>query len=163
MKKIGLILGLLNTVAIAAVLGFFVYTKMLYKRPAITEGQERTRLASPQYKQALVQEHKKALIPLDPITANLDPYVDGDGKKKLHYVAISLVVEVGDETQKGRFEEIKPIVMDQVIQSIGKKTFDDLNQVQGRYLLRSQIIDATNAYLKEPLITEVYISDYLLQ
>jgi len=40
---------------------------MVYKRPAITESKER------------------GMINLEPITANLDPYVDTDGKNKTHF------------------------------------------------------------------------------
>lgn len=163
MKKLGLILGLVNTLVIAGVLGLFVYTKMVYKRPPITESDERKRLASTQKKVEVVHNQKKGIVPLDAITANLDPYTDADGKQRMHYVSLSLAVEIRDEKEIHRFDEIKPIVLDQILQQLGKKKFEDLNQVQGRYLLRSQIIDATNAYLKEPVLTEVYITDYLLQ
>lgn len=163
MKKIGLILGLVNTVAIAAVLGLFVYTKMIYKRPPITESQERKRLAQAAHKVEVVHDQKKGIVKLDAITANLDPYTGPDGKQKMHYVSISLAVEIRDEKEVSKFEEIKPIVLDQILQQLGKRKFEDLNQVQGRYLFRSTIIDATNAYLKEPLITEVYFTEFLLQ
>ncbi len=106
---------------------------------------------------------KRGLITLDPITANLDPFVDTDGQKKTHYVSLILSIEVRDEKEIPKFEFIKPVIQDQIIQQLGKRTFQDLNQVQGRYLFRSLIIDATNAYLKEPVVTEVYFSDFLLQ
>lgn len=163
MKKLGLILGLVNTLVIAGVLGLFVYTKMVYKRPPITESQERKRLASTQQKVEVVHNQKKGIVPLDAITANLDPYNTPDGKQKMHYIAMSLAVEVRSEQEVHKFDAIKPIVLDQILQQLGKKTFEDLNQVQGRYLFRSLIIDATNAYLKEPVITEIYFTDFLLQ
>ncbi len=163
MKKLGLILGLVNALVIAAVLGLFVYTKMIYKRPPITEGQERKRLAKAEHKTEVVHDQKKGIVVLDPITANLDPFIDTDGKKKMHYISITLAIEIRDEKEIHKFEEIKPIVLDQILQQLGKRKFDDLNQVQGRYLFRSLIIDATNAYLKEPVITEVYFTDFLLQ
>lgn len=163
MGKLGLILGLVNTVAIMAVLGLFVYTKMIYKRPAITESKERARMESQAHKEAVLRSAKRGLITLEPMTANLDPYTDTDGKQKTHYVSLTLSVEVRDEKEIPKFEFIKPVIQDQIIQSLGKKTFADLNQVQGRYLFRSLIIDATNAYLKEPVVTEVYFSDFLLQ
>ena len=163
MNKLGLILGLVNTVVIAGVLGLFVYTKMVYKRPSITESQERQRLAKTQHKAEVVKSLKKGLVPLSPITANLDPYTDANGKQKMHYIALSLTVEIRDEKEIKKFEEIKPIIHDQILQQLGKKKFEDLNQVQGRYLFRSSIIDATNAYLKDQIVTEVYFTDFLLQ
>lgn len=163
MNKLGLILGLVNTLVIAGVLGLFVYTKMVYKRPPITESQQRKRLASPEKKVEVVHNQKKGLVHLDAITANLDPFTDLDGKQKLHYVSLSLSVEIRDEKEVSKFEAIKPIVLDQILQQLGKRKFEDLNQVQGRYLFRSLIIDATNAYLKEPVVTEVYFTNFLLQ
>lgn len=161
MKNLGLILGLVNTVVVAAVLGLFVYTKMVYKRPAITEEQQRKRFKKPDH--PVEANHTKGMIMLEPITVNLDPYKDPDGKEALHYVAMTLAVETRNEKENFKFEEIKPFVQDQIIQQLGKKKFEDLNQVQGRYLFRSLIIDATNDYLKEPVVTEVYFADFLLQ
>ena len=163
MNKLGSILGLVNTVVILLVLGLFVYTKMIYKRRPITESQERQRLSKVEHKTEVVRAQKKGIIPLDPIAANLDPYTDVDGKQKLHYIALTLSVEIRDENEIQKFQSIKPIVLDQIIQQIGKKKFEDLNQVQGRYLFRSMVIDATNAYLKEPVVTDVYFTDFLLQ
>jgi flagellar FliL protein len=163
MGKLGLILTLVNTLAIAAVLGLFVYAKVIYKRPAITESKERARLESKAHQEEVLHSSKRGLITLNPMTANLDPYTDTDGQKKVHYVSLTLSIEVRDEKEIPKFEDIKPVIQDQIIQQLGKRTFQDLNQVQGRYLFRSLIIDATNAYLKEPVVTEVYFSDFLLQ
>lgn len=156
-------MGLVNTLVIAAVLGLFVYTRVIYKRPPITETKERKRLTSNEHVTTVVHGQKKGLVSLDPLVANLDPFTDSDGKQKIHYVSVSLTIEIRDVKEVPKFEEIKPIVLDQIIQQLAKKKFEDLNQVQGRYLFRSQIIDATNAYFKEPIVTEVYFTDFLLQ
>jgi flagellar basal body-associated protein FliL len=160
MKKIGLILVILNTVAVLAVLGLFVYTKVLFKRPAITEAKERAKLQTMTH--AVLEDTKPIVIALDPLTANLDPFTEGK-KQKVHYVSMTLAVEIRDEDQQSKFEEAKPVIMDKILHVLSKKKFDDLNQVQGRYLLRSQIIDSVNEYFASPLITEVFFSDFLLQ
>lgn len=162
MKNIGLILGLVNTVAIAAVLGLFVYTKIMYKHPVITEEMERARRVKSEKKLDPHLNAKKALIQLDPIMVNLDPFKE-NGKEKIHYATLTLAVEIRDEAEAGKFSAAKPVVMDKIIENLGKKKFEDLNQVQGRYLFRSQIIDAANAHLGAPVVTEVYFSDFLLQ
>lgn len=161
MKKIGLILGVLNTVAIAAVLGLFVYTKLVFKRPAITEEQERAKLVQAEKKPTA--EGKHVMIPIDAITVNLDPYLGEDGKQKIHYATLALTFEVRSKAEATALNRVMPVVMDKVIQNLGKKRFEDLNQVQGRYLFRSQIIDAANEYLGKPTVAEVYFSEFLLQ
>lgn len=162
MGKLGQILALLNTVAIAAVLGLFVYTKLIFKRPPITESKERAKLAMHDQKNSH-DNAKKATLVLDPITANLDPFTDTDGKQKVHYVSMTLAVEIRDEAETAKFKAAQPVVMDKVLFHLGKKKFEDLNQVQGRYVFRSQIIDAANEYLGAPVVTEVYFTDFLLQ
>ncbi|MBS1959671.1 MAG: flagellar basal body-associated FliL family protein [Bdellovibrionales bacterium] len=162
MDKLGKILGIANTVAIAVVLGLFAYTKLVYKRPAITESKERAKLATK--KPELHDNGKKVVLVLDPITANLDPYTDPtDNKQKVHYVSMTLAVEIRDESDVNKFKDAEPVVMDKVLSNLGKKKFEDLNQVQGRYVFRSQIIDAANEYLNAPVVTEVYFNDFLLQ
>jgi flagellar basal body-associated protein FliL len=161
MKKIGLILGLLNTVAVLAVLGLFVYTKILYKHPPITEAKERAKLQVSKPK--VVENFNPVLINLDPITANLDPFSDEKGKQKVHYVSLTLAIEIKDQSFQVKFEEAKPITLDKILFILSKKKFEDLNQVQGRYIFRSQVIDAMNEYFADTLVTEVFFSDFLLQ
>jgi flagellar basal body-associated protein FliL len=163
MKKLGLILGLVNTLAIVAVLGLFVYTKMLYKRPAITESKERAKLTLNQHKVDSSEALKKAIVPLDALTSNLDPYTDTDGKQKSHFVTMRLALEIRSERDVSKIEIAKPVIMDKILQNLSKKKFEDLNQVQGRYVFRSQIIDAANEFLGAPIVTDVYFSDFLLQ
>lgn len=160
-NKLGLILGVLNTVVVCAVLGLFVYTKLIFKRPAITETKERSKLYAAKPTQKDLGE-EKTLIALEPVTANLDPFEE-NGKQKVHYLSMSMSIEVRSEDDQGLFEESKPVIMDKILSILAKKKFDDLNQVQGRYIFRSQIIDAANEYMGAPVVTEVYFSDFLLQ
>lgn len=106
---------------------------------------------------------KKMTINFDPLTANLNPYLDENGKQKTHYVSMTLALEIRSEEDQPKFEEAKPVVLDKLLQILVKKKFEDLNQVQGRYLLRSQIIDAANEYLGAPIVTEIYFFDFILQ
>ena len=163
MKKIGLILGLVNTLAIAAVLGLFVYTKLIFKRPAITEDKERARIAKVESAAPVSKPSDRVLMPLDPVTVNLDGYQGADGKPKTHYASLTLSLEVRSEQDRAKVNEAKPAILDHIIQNLSKRKFEELNQVQGRYVFKSQVIDDANAYLKAPLITEVFLVDLLLQ
>jgi flagellar basal body-associated protein FliL len=97
------------------------------------------------------------------MTVNLDPYSGDDGKQKSHYAALTLVLEIRDEHETGKVALAMPVIMDKIIQNLSKKKFEDLNQVQGRYLFRSQIIDSANEFLGAPILTEVYFNSFLLQ
>ncbi len=162
-KKLGLILRLVNTIAVLAVLGLFVYTRIIFKHPVITESKERKKLLDNQNKPTSTTLARKGLISLDPITANLDPFKDTDGKQKSHFLTLTASIEIRDEKEAPRFEAVRPIIMDHILQSLSKKKFEDLDQVQGRYVFRSQIIDAANEAIGAPVVTEVYFSEFLLQ
>jgi flagellar basal body-associated protein FliL len=134
---------------------------VLFKRPEITESKERAKLTASEAK--IVPDGKHFMVAMEPITVNLDPFKGDDGKEKIHYATLTLTFELRREADAAQFEGAKPVVMDKVIQNLGKKKFEDLNQVQGRYLFRSQVIDAANEYFAAPVVTEVYFSDFLLQ
>jgi flagellar FliL protein len=163
MKKIGFILGLLNTLAIAAVLGLFVYTKLIFKRPAITESKERAKIVKKAEAPLVVDRTKTIMVPLDAVTVNLDAFTGADGKPKTHMVSMNLSLEVIDEKAKEKVEAAKPAILDRIIQNLGKRTFQELNQVQGRYVFKSQVIDEANEYLKTPAVVEVFMTDFMLQ
>ena len=163
MKKIGLILGIVNTVAIAAVLGLFAYTKLIFKRPAITESQERAKIAKSVETAPAGDRSKRVVMNLEPLTVNLDNYTGNDGKPKAHYITVTLALELRGAGDQAKIDSSKPAILDRIIQNLSKKKFEELNQVQGRYVFKSQVIDEANEYLKSPLVTEVYLLDFLLQ
>lgn len=161
MGKLGQILKILNTVVILGVLGLFVFTTLIFKRPKIVENKEREKLVAASDK-AATTEGKRILVPLEPITANLDPYNE-QGKERTHYVQMGLTLELTDEKEKDNFDRLKPVILDKINSTLSKKKFDELNQVQGRYIFRSQIIDSTNEILGGAIVLDIYFTDFLLQ
>jgi flagellar basal body-associated protein FliL len=163
MKNIGLILALLNTLAIAGVGGFYYYTKKIFKRPPITEAMERAKLEATQAANAVPVKGESSVVSLPPLTANLEPYQDEKGKTKSPYVSMKLSFEIRDKKDETKFNEALPVVLDQINAILSKMKVQDLNQVQGRYLFRSQIIDFANERLKSPIVTEIYFTEFMIQ
>lgn len=163
MKKIYLILVLVNSVAVLAVAGLFFYTRVIFKRPAITEGKERTKIEKVETGKPVLDRGERVLYPLDPVTVNLDTYTGADGKPRNHYISVTLSLEFRDSKFKTKMDDAKPVILDHVIQDLAKSKFEDLNRVQGRYLFKSRIIDKANGLLKAPAVTDVYLTDLLLQ
>jgi flagellar basal body-associated protein FliL len=174
-----LILALMNTVAILGAMGMLFYVKMVYKRPAITEEGERKRIAELRAKPMPVPT--PALIVFDPVTVNiattptLPKAADGTPVQihgKLHYVKVGFAIEIRDKERSGEIELIRPVIMDKLLSMLSRKPFHELTTVQGRYVLRTQIIDTVNELLRESsqakksedgLITSVYFTDFLAQ
>src|SRR6185437_14815327 len=98
--KSELMLPLINTVVILCVMGLLIYTKLLYKRPAITESGERARLEAQEAKNAVTAVPGMMLF--DPVTVNIQsipaPPKSLDGVPqaapgKLHYVTFGFALE----------------------------------------------------------------------
>lgn len=149
-----LILALVNTLAVVAALGTLAYTRVIYKRPQITEKAERERLASLYAKPTAPPA--PGFVKFDTFVATIQPIpgkpkpADGTQTQVLgkpHYASIGMVIEVRDIEEQGRLLAIKPFLMDQILSMLGKKAFHELTSVQGRYVLRTQIVDLANALI----------------
>ncbi len=67
---------------------------------------------------------------------------------------------------KDGFEEIvrnSPQVRDQIIRILNKKTFDDIETIQGKLFLKDQISVALNGQMKAGVVKDIYFNDFLVQ
>lgn len=178
-SKAPLLFALLNTLGLLGATGVLYYTRMAFKRPPITEVGERNRLSVEHEKPKAAT--KTGVIPFDVVTVNIraNPAKPGlaEGTShqvegKLHYASVAFTLEILDEARAGQINDIKPLLMDRFLQLLGNKAFHDLNTVQGRYVLRSQIQDMANDLIKErgrtpedqaQLVSQVYLTHFTVQ
>src|SRR4051794_37447146 len=102
-SKAPLLLALVNTLAVLAAVGTLYYTKILFKRPAITEETERKRLEEAHTKKNLTEATAPGMVTFDSVTVNIETNpaqpapTDEEGpgaiKGKLHYVTLAFSVE----------------------------------------------------------------------
>jgi flagellar basal body-associated protein FliL len=191
-SKLPLIAALLNTLVILATAGLIYYTRNIFKRPKITETQERQRIQEARAKK--LAPTVPALIKFDPMTINIAPGTPraqitnndssaaedsqketnagaspqdalppaggettlkrsegkskGDGRAgRTHYLSISFSLEIRDEKKKDAVEAVKPLFFDRLLSLLGKKNAAELNTVQGRYLLRTEILNLMNTLI----------------
>ncbi len=151
-SKILLILVLVNTLSVLGVIGLAVYTKLIFQKPKITEQAERARLEA--MKASPTPPPVSGLIEFKQVTVNIAPSgplpkpgETGEAaafKGKLHYLTLAFSLEIKDMAQQNVIEELRPRIMDRVLALLGRKSAQDLSTVQGRYILRTQIIDIAN-------------------
>ena len=174
-SKLPVLMALLNVVGALAVIGSLVYTRILYKRPAITEESERDIVAASITKVKHSENGPKALINIDTFTANIKT---GDSPTlspgappalgKMHYVSMAFSIEVREGTQD-EVDSIKAPFKDKLLHNLGKMTVEELTTVQGRYILRTQIVDLINHLINkdnknaEPVASNVYFSQFMVQ
>ena len=159
-SKLPMLVAILNTVGILTALGALVYTKILHKRPPITESQERERLMKPQPKPTA---NDPVWIKMESLRANLKPVPKTDGSFKLHYVVLSFSMEFSNPEGEKKFQERSARFTDALLQLLGAKEFDEVTSVQGRYLLRTEIQDLANKVLDESLVQNVLFTEFLAQ
>jgi flagellar basal body-associated protein FliL len=178
--SLSLLLGVLNTVLVLAAMGTLTYTRLIFKRPQITEEGERDRLVTMQTdaKPALTSGY----VSFEPTTVNISSSppqakaADGTQSQilgKLHYATIGFSMELKDISRKDDIEALRPLIMDQFLALVGRKQFHELTSVEGRYILRTQLIEVANSMaakrLKEsqadtgPLVVNLYFNQFLVQ
>ncbi len=180
-SKLPLIVALVNTLAVLGAAGFLGYSKLVYKRPKITEHTERKRLAEV----AKVDEAQApATVMFEPLVVNIQSYpnapkaADGTSRQiqgKLHYAQIGFGLEIRNEKRKEEIESLRPIIIDKIISLLGRKAFHELTTIQGRYLVRQQILDLINEVVaassakpgeepaKESLVSNVFFTHFFAQ
>ncbi len=174
---LGLILGLLNTLALVGLFGVLLYTQVLYHRPAITESNEREKIAREFAKNPA--KMKKVLIAFEPVQANLKPTPIGvqvpggpPQQMKTHYLNTTLALEIMDAEFEAVVKNRQPKFFDQLLRELGETSVDTLATVQGRFLLRSKIVGMMNDLVREesklppsapPVVTNVYFSEFVVQ
>jgi flagellar basal body-associated protein FliL len=175
-SKLPMILALVNTLAILGVIGLAVYTKLLFKKPKVTEAQERARI------KAIADAPKPiptpALIEFTQMTVNIAPTkspaasgegAEGSAKAKMHYLTLAFMLEIADDKLKAKVEELRPRIMDKMLAVLSRKAYIELSTVQGRWLLRSQFLEITNELLKQDLQTtdslavNLYFTQFIVQ
>jgi flagellar basal body-associated protein FliL len=90
---------------------------------------------------------------------------------KNHYLTTAFNLEIQDPAHAELIESLKPFLLDQLIQIAGKKTFEELSTVQGRYIFQSQLVDIANQTLakrmhpppKELIVSHLYFTTFLVQ
>ncbi|MBC7691077.1 MAG: flagellar basal body-associated FliL family protein [Methylotenera sp.] len=176
-SKLPLILALVNTVVVLAGLGTLVYTRVLYKKPPITEDGAREELEKKLAASAKKAKAVKALIKFEPMTVNIKatqssaPQAAGapPAPSKMHYVNVGFFLEIRDSDDESLIADIKPKFLDKLLQTLGNMNYEELTTVQGRYILRTKIVNLINQLANagqknaDPVATQVYFTDFVVQ
>lgn len=171
---IALILTAVNSLAVMGVLGFAVYAKLIFKRPPITESQERARIEAEVAVQPK-QNYTKTTIKFDPIQVNLKPTQVGvqvqggpPPQLKTHSLNMIIAMELADQSFETKVREQTPKFLDRILKDMGNTSQDELSSVQGRFILRSKLIGTMNDLVRKkptdpPVVTNVWFTDFIVQ
>ena len=80
-----------------------------------------------------------------------------------HYVKASLTVELSNEDVKGEVEQRMPQVRDAVLLLIGNKTFEELQDLQGKRQLKAELTSKINSFLQTGKVKSIYFTNFVVQ
>lgn len=151
-KLMGFVFIALNVCALG--LGsFLVYSATLGHHAAVLK-EEQAKLE--------VEEFEKSLRD-DPVLFTLDSFntnLDGVPRRLIRLeVALEMLDEEGFEEVVG----LGPQARDAVVRIINSKSYADLDSVQGKLHLKSQIASELNDILAQGVVKNVYFSNFVVQ
>lgn len=149
-----LLLG--NTLLVLGALGTMVYTKLMYQRPPIVEEEELKKQVEEIKKPVVPAE--KAIVSFDPMTINI-----AMAAGKAHFATVALSVECRDAALADNITAKKAQFLDMIITAVGKRQLAELNTIQGKLLLKTELMRLFNKLLPDGGITDIYFATFVLQ
>jgi len=80
-----------------------------------------------------------------------------------HYVKASLTVELSNEDVKPEVEQRMPQVRDAVLLLIGNKTYEELQDLQGKRQLKAELKSKINSFLQGGKVRAIYFTNFVVQ
>ncbi|EKO37493.1 MAG: flagellar basal body-associated protein [Solidesulfovibrio magneticus str. Maddingley MBC34] len=94
-------------------------------------------------------------VPLPPFVVNL---ADPNARR---YLKVVLEVEVTSNPEL--LEENKAKIRDALLMLLSSKNSQDLSTLEGKILLRKEIVDRLNQAIGQPKVSRVYFTDFVIQ
>ncbi len=80
-----------------------------------------------------------------------------------HYVKASLTVELTNEETREEVESRMPQMRDAILLLLGNKTYEELQDLQGKRQLKAEIINRINSFLQAGKVKSVYFTNFVVQ
>lgn len=152
-KKLLLIIGVvvLVVLAIAGTAAFF----LLKQAPEPKEKEDpATQVPVPELNQLA---DVGPMVNIEEFIVNI---ISGDSA---HYVKASLTVELTSEEGKVEAEKRMPQMRDAILLLVGNKSFEELQDLQGKKQLKAEITTKINSFLQSGKVKAVYFTNFVVQ
>ncbi|NOY13706.1 MAG: flagellar basal body protein FliL [Deltaproteobacteria bacterium] len=122
-------------------------------------GDEKKKI-SPEEEQAALEKQAKQIGPMvsiDPFIVNI---IDDDQSR---YLKAAITMEVNTPEAAMELGERMPQIKDAVLLLVGNKTFNELQDMQGKIQLRAELINRINSILTKGKVKRIYFTDFVVQ
>ena len=131
--------------------GFGVYYFLLAPKPPSAE-----ELAKTEAK----KDKKPEILPvfsLRPFVVNL---ADSKGRR---YLKVTMKLELSSDELLEEVKKRQPQIRDVILTLLSSKTSDEVDSMEGKFLLRQEIIKRVNSFLITGKITKIYLEEFVVQ
>ncbi|PHR29442.1 MAG: flagellar basal body protein FliL [Desulfotalea sp.] len=97
------------------------------------------------------------MVSIDEFVVNI---ISGDTP---HYVKASFTVELSNEEVQPEVEQRMPQVRDAILLLIGNKTFEELQDLQGKRQLKAELKSKINSFLQSGKVRAIYFTNFVVQ
>ncbi len=97
------------------------------------------------------------MVNIDEFIVNI---ISGDAA---HYVKASITVELTNEAVQAEVQQRMPQMRDAILMLIGNKTFEELQDLQGKKQLKAELQSRINTFLQTGKVTSVYFTNFVVQ
>lgn len=151
-KKIFIIIGLIGLVLLigGAVAAYFLFMK----KPPQEEKDPGLDVPVPEISQQ---------AEIGPMVDIAEFIVNIISEENNHYVKASLTIELSNEPAKEEVEKRMPQIRDAILLLVGNKTFEELQDLQGKKQLKAELLSKINAILHTGLAKSIYFTDFVVQ
>lgn len=97
------------------------------------------------------------MINIDEFVVNI---ISAEGK---HYVKAALTLELTSETVREECNLRMPQVRDAILLLVGNKTYDELQDLQGKKQLKAELSSKLNSLLQTGRVKAIYFTEFVVQ
>ncbi|HEB49700.1 MAG TPA: flagellar basal body protein FliL [Desulfobulbus sp.] len=115
-------------------------------------------------------EQVKMIEPAAEEEADIGPMLDIDefivniiSQDTSHYVKASMTLELSNEKVLEEAKQRMPQIRDAILLLVGNKTFEELQDLQGKKQLKAELKSKINSFLKTGRVKNIYLTDFVVQ
>jgi flagellar FliL protein len=85
------------------------------------------------------------------------------GQDVAHYVKASMSLELDREATLDEVNKRMPQIRDAILLLIGNKTYEELQDIQGKNQVKAEVKSRINSFLRTGKVNNVYLTDFVVQ
>jgi len=155
-KKLIIILAAVVVLMMLMMGGIFF---MMWSKVSSMEGQM-TPKEEPQAQQAETAEEELVVKPIFPLNSFIVNLAGENGKR---YLKIKMDLEIQKEELNDSIRQRIPQIRDSIMMILTSKRYEDVKDTEGKIALRQDIQNQVNSFFKEPCVSNIFFTDFVIQ